>query len=219
MTANTDLMGEAKKSLEGNWLIAVVSFLVYGLLTGVLQSIPFIGMIAGFVIGGPMSLGLIIFSKNIVEGKEVKLEQIFDGFKHFVPALLTYLVMLILVILGFMLLIIPGIILSFGFALSLYIVSDEPDLGVEATLRKSYEMMKGYKMKLFGLSLLFFLLGIACIFTLGIGFFFLGPFAQVTMVKFYQDVKADYDGVQPAAEPVAPAPEPAPAVPTATPEA
>jgi cytoskeletal protein RodZ len=63
-------------------------------------------------------------------------------------------------------------------------------------------MMYGYKMKMFGLSLMFFLLGILCIFTLGIGFLWLYPYMQVTMAKFYEDIKGGVQPESPKAEPV-----------------
>lgn len=50
-------------------------------------------------------------------------------------------------------------------------------------------MMDGYKLKLFRLVLRFLGLGLLCILTLGIGFFWLIPYTQVCMAKFYDDVK------------------------------
>ena len=202
MTANSDLMSEAKKSLEGNWGIAIGTYLVYVILVGALGAIPFVGTPISLVIGGPLALGMIIFSKNIANDNEVRLEQVFDGFKQFGTSLATYLLAAVATVIGFMLLIIPGILLSLGLAMSLYIISDDHEIGAYDALKKSYEMMKGYKLKLFGLGLMFFGLALLCILTLGIGFFFLAPFTQVTMVKFYQDVKADYEGTLPPAEPV-----------------
>jgi hypothetical protein len=50
-------------------------------------------------------------------------------------------------------------------------------------------MMDGNKTKLFLMILVFMLLVIACVFTLFIGFLWLSPFMQVTMAKFYDDIK------------------------------
>ena len=50
-------------------------------------------------------------------------------------------------------------------------------------------MMDGYKLKFFYLGLRFFGLGLLCILTLGIGFFWLIPYMQVTFSKFYDDLK------------------------------
>lgn len=198
MTANTELMGEAKKSLEGNWGIAIGGSLVYLVITMAAGFIP----AGALILGGPLTLGFIFFAKQIANGEEPKIENLFDGFKNFLPALATYLLVAVFVFLWMLLLIIPGLIMALAYSQAMYILSDEPDIGASAAISKSRAMMDGYKMKLFGMMLLFMLLSFLCVLTLGIGYFFLIPFMQVTMVKFYQDVKADYDAMQPPAEPI-----------------
>ncbi len=198
MTATTELMTEAKKSLQGNWGIAIGGMLVYLL----------VGMGAGFIplgsiiLGGPLALGYIIFNKYIISEEETKIEYLFDGFKNFLPALGTYLLVALFVFLWMLLLIIPGLIMALAYSQALYILSDEPEIGAYEAIQKSRAMMDGYKLKLFGLMLLFMLLSFACLLTFGIGYLFLIPFMQVTMVHFYQDVKADYEAMQPPAEPI-----------------
>ena len=207
MTANSELMSQAKESLSGNWGIAIGTFIVYAILTSVLQFIPFLGPIVGIVIGGPFALGIIIFAKNIANGEDAKLEQIFDGFKNFGTALATYLLTAVFVFLWMLLLIIPGIIMGLAYSQAMYIISDDPEIGAYEAISKSRKMMDGFKLKLFGMGLMFFGLSLLCVLTLGIGFFWLMPFASVTMVKFYQDVKADFEakegGPELAAEEVA----------------
>ena len=198
MTANTDLMGEAKKSLEGNWGIAIGGSLVYFLITIAAGFVP----AGSLILGGPLTLGFIFFAKQIANDDEVKLESLFDGFQNFLTALAGYLLVFVFVLLWMLLLIIPGIIMAMAYSQTMYIISDEPEIGAYDAIKKSRAMMDGYKLKLFGMMLLFMLLSFACVLTLGIGYFFLIPFMQVTMVKFYQDVKADYDGLQPPAEPI-----------------
>ena len=193
MTANTELMSQAKESLSGKWLLAIGTMLVYFIVVGAIQAIPFAGPLVGIVIGGPFALGLIIFSKNIANDTDARLEQVFDGFKNFGTALATYLLSAVAIMIGILLFVIPGIILGLGLSLSMYIISDDPEIGAYDALKKSWEMMKGYKVKYFGLGLLFFGLAILCVLTLGIGFLWLIPFTQVTLVKFYQDVKTDYE--------------------------
>ena len=56
---------------------------------------------------------------------------------------------------------------------------------------KSKKMMDGYKWKYFCLVLRFLGWALLCILTLGIGFLWLIPYMQVSMAKFYDDVKAN----------------------------
>ena len=198
MTANTDLMADARKSLDGNWGIAIGGMLVYVIVAGASGFIP----AGSLVLGGPLALGYLIFNKKISAGEETKIENLFEGFQNFLPALATYLLTAVFVLLWMLLFIIPGIIMAMAYSQALFILSDEPEIGAYDAIKKSRAMMDGYKMKYFGLMLMFALLSFACILTLGIGYLFLIPFMQVTMVKFYNDVKADYDSMQAPVEPI-----------------
>ncbi|MCB0668193.1 MAG: DUF975 family protein [Saprospiraceae bacterium] len=188
-TENTVLMSMARDSLRGKWGIAIGTFLLYSIIMGAFGAMRAAGVIA-LIIAGPMMLGAAIFSLNISRDHELKVEQIFQGFNNFSTALVTYLLMVLYIFLWSLLLIIPGIIAALSYSMSFYILSEEPELKASEVLQRSKEMMDGYKLKLFGLYMLFLLLGIACIFTLGIGFLWLIPFAQVTTAKFYEDIKA-----------------------------
>lgn len=186
---NTTLMRMAKESLRGKWGIAIGTFLLYSVIMGAFGALRQAGVLA-LIIAGPMMLGAAIFSLNISRDNELRVEQIFQGFNNFSTALVTYLLMVLYIFLWALLLIIPGIIAALSYSMSFFILAEEPGLKASDVLRRSKEMMEGFKLKLFGLYLLFLLLGIACILTLGIGFLWLIPFAQVTLAKFYDDVKA-----------------------------
>ena len=118
----------------------------------------------------------------------------FVGYHDFRRVTLTLILSAIIQILFYCLLIIPGIWMSLRLALVQYILRDNPELSPNQVLRLSAEMMYGYKWKLFLLMLTFIGWGILCIFTLGIGYFWLAPYIGQTMANFYEEVKADYEG-------------------------
>jgi uncharacterized membrane protein len=93
-----------------------------------------------------------------------------------------------------LLLIIPGIIMSFAYAMTLYIVADSEYKGLSAmdAIRRSREMMRGYKWKLFCLQLRFLGWILLSILTFGILFFWVVPYIQMATINFYKDVKADW---------------------------
>jgi uncharacterized membrane protein len=196
-TENVTLMRAARESLKGKWGLAILTFLIYTLLTSTTGSARSYGSMLTFssaltlIIGGPLELGAAIFSLSISRGKESRLEQIFLGFNNFSTALITYLLLILYVLLWTLLLIIPGIIAALGYSMTFFILSDDPLIKPREALKKSKSMMDGYKMKLFYLCLRFFLLGLLCILTLGIGFLWLIPFINVTMAKFYDDIKGN----------------------------
>jgi uncharacterized membrane protein len=54
-------------------------------------------------------------------------------------------------------------------------------------------MMRGHKMDLFFLYLSFAGWWFLCLFTMGIGYFFLRPYVRTTVAAFYEDLKANYN--------------------------
>lgn len=190
-TENSVLMRMAYESLKGKWGLAIGTFLIYIILTGSSGSVGIFGSVISLLIAGPFALGAATFSLSISRGQEARLEQIFQGFNRFTTALGAYLLMVLFVLLWTLLLIIPGIIAALSYSMIFYILSDEPSTGAEDALKKSKKMMDGYKLKLFYLCFRFFLLGLLCVLTLGIGFLWLIPYAHITMAKFYDDIKGN----------------------------
>jgi uncharacterized membrane protein len=70
-------------------------------------------------------------------------------------------------------------------------LADDENISASDALKKSKEMMDGNKMKLFLLSLSFIGWALLSIFTLFIGLLWLIPYIQITMAKFYQDLKGE----------------------------
>jgi uncharacterized membrane protein len=188
--ANADLMRKARETLRGRWHYCAGVTLVFMLVSGAPSIFKQLGSLITIVITGPLSLGITAFYLALVHGQTPKLAAIFDGFRNFLNAFLTYLLMMVFVILWLLLLIVPGIIAALSYALSFYILAENPAMVPMEVLRRSKQMMNGYKLKLFYLGLRFIGWGILCIFTLGIGFLWLIPYAMTSVTLFYEDVKS-----------------------------
>ncbi len=186
-TPNTDLLRMAKDKVAVNWGQAIITFLLYMAVAFGIGLIPF--GIGSIILSGPLMLGVAIWALRVRRNSEFAVENLFSGFSNFGNALGTYLLMMVLVLLWTLLLIIPGIIKSLAYSQAMYILADEPDINAMDALRKSEQMMKGNKTKYFVLLLIFGLLSLLCLLTLGIGFLFLLPVMQVTMAEFYDEIK------------------------------
>ena len=186
---NTELMAEARESLSGNWGLAIGTFLVYGIIISSLQFIPVVGSVLALFIAGPMLVGISMFSLSLSRGENARLEQIFEGFKNYGTVLGAYLLMVLFIFLWMLLLIIPGIIAAIAYSQTFYILAEDDTIGSMDALKKSKEMMDGYKWKYFCLGLRFIGWALLCILTLGIGFLWLSPYIQVSYAKFYEDIK------------------------------
>ena len=182
-TPNVQLMIKAKEALRGMWGTAAVATLIYSLLAGATCW-------AAPIFAGPLTLGYIIFIRTIYVNREnAQIERIFDGFKDFVRSLIAYLLMSIYICLWMLLFIIPGIIMSFAYSMTFFILADDKTLTASQALKRSKEMMVGYKFKLFCLYLRFFgwiLLGIL---SFGIAFFWIEPYMRMATYQFYLDIK------------------------------
>ena len=187
---NTELMAEARESLSGNWGLAIATFLVYGIIISIFQVIPTVGSVLALFIAGPVLVGVSMFSLSLSRGESARLEQIFEGFKNYGTVLGAYLLMVLFIFLWMLLLIIPGIIAAIAYSQTFYILAEDDAISSMDALKKSKEMMDGYKWKYFCLGLRFIGWALLCILTLGIGFLWLSPYIQISYAKFYEDIKA-----------------------------
>jgi uncharacterized membrane protein len=192
MFRNAEARAMGRASLKGNWLMAILVFVVVGIISAVISLIPdaTISSIVSFVILSPITFGIYAYYLQLIRGQQPKLETIFSGFQKFGTTLLLNLLMTIFVLLWTLLLIIPGIIASFRYAMAWYILHDNPEIRAIDAIRQSKAMMQGYKGQLFLLYLSFIGWFILCILSFGIGFLWLLPYIQSSSSAFYENLKA-----------------------------
>ena len=191
MTNNTQIMSDARESLTGKWPLAIGTFLIFLLISIGATLIPFAGQVIGFLIAGPLAVGGAFFALNIVREQAAKTDDLFFGFNNNLGnSILAYLLVFVFVFIGFILLIIPGIIVALALSQTWFILAENPSMDSYEAIIKSKNMMKGYKWQYFKIGLRLFGLGLLCLLTLGIGFLWLLPYQYVVYAKFYEQVKA-----------------------------
>lgn len=191
LTGNCELRRAARNSLSGKWGMSALTMLLYLILAGSLPNIPWIGFLFSIFLSVPLAWGLSVLFLGVFRGENVEFGKMFDGFKDYGRIWGTMILTSLYIFLWTLLLIIPGIIKSFSYAMVPYILKDEPELAYNAAIEKSMAMMRGRKMKLFLLELSFIGWGILAILTLGIGFFWLSPYMSVSVAAFYEDLKKE----------------------------
>lgn len=167
----------------------------YGLILGVLGSIMLISVIISILIYNPLVVGVNrFFILNRTQPAEVG--EVGYGFKHFGRSVLALLLSDLLVLLG-CLVVIPGIILSYSYRLVPYIVADDPTISATDAIKKSREMMKGYKWKSFVLDLSFLGWAILTGLTFGLlGIFYVYPYMFATYAEMYKFIEGSGQPVQ-----------------------
>ena len=191
MKTSSELRAQAWGVLSGKWGMAVVATLVYGVILGVLSCIPYVSYIAVLLVSLPLAYGFTIMLLNVVRGSDVQLDTMGEGFKDYGRILGTMLLSSVYQFLWMLLLIIPGIIKGYSYALTPYLLKDHPELKFNAAIEESMRLMSGNKMRLFLLDLSFigwFLLGLI---TFGIAFLWITPYWNTARAAFYEDLMSD----------------------------
>ena len=133
------------------------------------------------------SVAILRFHRN---REETIKEMISAGFQEdYARVLGIELLKAVFILLWALLLIVPGIIKAYSYAMTEFIAEDNQELGPNECIERSKTMMDGHKMDLFLLDLSYIgwiLLG--CI-TLGIGLLWVSPWMSMAHVKFYEQLK------------------------------
>ncbi len=185
-----DFRQSAWQSLGGKWGICILIFIIFDLISAACAGGSYIGVgaVIGLIIMGPMTVGLAMVSLNVARGKEVEITTLFKGFNDFSRSLVLYITNNILIALWSMLFIIPGIIKSFAYSMSYYILIDDPNISANDARKKSMEMMKGNKWRLFCLEFSFIGWILLSLLTFGILMLWVAPYMEVAMAKFYMSL-------------------------------
>jgi uncharacterized membrane protein len=187
-TSNVELMRRARAALAGKWGTAVGFSFLLGFITAAISMIPFFGGTAQMITAGAFGLGAVIFYMTLVRRGPTDLNMMFKGFENFGNSLGANLLASVFVFLWMLLLIIPGIIAAYAYSQIFFLLANDRTLGPLEAIRKSKDMMEGHKWRLFCLYCRFIGWSILCLFTLGIGFLWLGPYMMAAKTMFFEDL-------------------------------
>ncbi len=177
-----DYRQSAWKKLNGQWGNAILSSILYSLVA----SVPFLD--------GIMLCGYSKFMLDLSRGKNPSIDTVFKGFDNALSALLLGLLNGIFLFLWSLLLFIPGIIMTYAYSMSFYLMADDPSLTATQARKKSIELMRGNKWRLFCLGMSFFGWALLTMITFGLAAIFVAPYQQLATAEFYRSLINDKDG-------------------------
>ena len=93
-------------------------FILYGMVTLVVISNP----VSGLLLAAPVVAGYYIVARKIDRGRTVDLSDFFQGFDRFIPLLILHLLMTLVITLGLILLVSPGIYLAVSYVFAHFFV-------------------------------------------------------------------------------------------------
>ena len=102
---------------------------------------------------GPIYYGVSYASLKAVRGEKVEVQDMFEAFKNYWNAILAYIIVGAIIFVGFLLLIVPGIIFACKLAFTPYLIVDKKMEVIEA-IRTSWNMTNGHAGEVFLIGLL-----------------------------------------------------------------
>ena len=183
----SELKTLAKEQIKGN----VWTFFGLSLILGIILSVSSITFVGPLILEGPLQLGLTLFMIEVVRTKKGQFNTGFKGFNQFGTSFVATLLMAIFICLWSLLFVLPGIIACFRYALTYYIIADNPEMSGSEAIKKSKEMMKGHKWELFVLLFSFFWWYLLCGITFGLAAIYVLPYINATMVNYYEKLKEE----------------------------
>lgn len=128
----------------------------------------FIGMVYTILIDWPVSYGVSFSYLKAARGDKLEIKNMFEAFQDYWNAVLAALLVAAIVIVGFILLIVPGIIFACKLAFTSYLVVDRK-MGVIEAVKESWSMTSGHAWKVFLIGLLAIPISIAGLICCGVG--------------------------------------------------
>lgn len=183
----------AKQNFSKVWLMSSVATLLYSLLNSATQSF--------LIFTGPFAYGYADYIRQSIDNENTDLNPLISGFNRFVETMVAGLLYLLIVSIGFYLLIVPGIIAALGLSMTYFIMVDDPNISGVDALRKSWQMMKGYKADYFIFCCRFIGWALLSILTFGLGSLVLTPYFNRAKWHYYRALVSNTCGATTTPQP------------------
>ncbi|MEM9990550.1 MAG: hypothetical protein AAF738_02235 [Bacteroidota bacterium] len=172
-----------------------IGFMLILILVGMLPLIisvyePVLGTIlnlAANLATGPLSIGMAIVAKKIYHNEAYSFSNFFDGFNYFIPLIISAILVGLLVTLGFLAFLIPGIYLGVAFSWVNYIIVFAGK-DVTDAMGASRKVISKNWFLIFGLLIVMGFVVVAGFLTLGIGLLVAIPVISCSMYIAYEKV-------------------------------
>ena len=146
-----------------------------------------LAQVVQLVVTAPLMAGLFMLGIKRAAGQPVTASMLLNYFPKTLPLFLTYLLMIVLVVIGFVLLVIPGIYLVIAYALALPLLVDK-NLGIWESLETSRKGITRCWFRFFGFGIISFVIVLISAIPLGIGLIWTLPWLYAAMGIVYRDV-------------------------------
>lgn len=144
--------------------------------------------LANFLIGGTIQLGHARYLLNQHDHRKLEFSTLFSQFAYFGTGFCQQFLRGLYVALWSLLLVIPGIVASYRYAMTPFILAENPTMTASQGIRASKELMQGHKWELFVLDLTFLGWDLLCVLTANLGNLALNPYKCAAHAAFYRRI-------------------------------
>jgi len=162
----------------GGWLEGAV---------GAAAILGFLGFVYGILVVGPVDYGVSFAHLKAARGDKLEIKDMFEAFRNYWNAVLANLLVIVIVGVGLVLLIVPGIIFACKLVFTPYLVVDRKMEVIEA-VRESWRMTSGHAWKVFLIGLLAILISIAGLICFGVGIIVSIMWIRLALASLYHAV-------------------------------
>lgn len=163
-------------------------------LAGMVLTVVGAFLIIKLIIGCAVTIGYARYHLALMDGMTPGLGELFSGFSMWSKAFLLQFLQGIYLLGWTMLFVIPGIIKTYSYAMSPYILAENPDMSPNEAITASRALMDGNKWRLFCLEFSFIGWGILASLTCGLGSVPLEPYMASARAAFYREISQTWRG-------------------------
>lgn len=146
--------------------------------------------LAQFIIGGVIQLGHAQYLLKQHNRANFEFHDLFTQFDRFKDGFLQKFLRGLYVFLWSLLFVIPGIVMRYAYAMTPFIMAENPDMTASDAIETSKQLMDGHKGELFTLDLTFIGWDLLAALTLNIGHIAVNPYKSAAYAAFYKDLTA-----------------------------
>ncbi len=161
----------------------------------------FLASLTALVVGQLVSIGWIKIAIDITDGRPVEAQAVMERFRLIVPYFVAAVLYALMVTVGLVLLVVPGIIVAIFFAFYGFHIIDTGSADPIGALRRSAEITRGHRGRLFLLGLALLGINILGLLVLVVGVIFTSGISLLAVAHVYRKLEPVPIGYAPQGTP------------------
>jgi len=182
MSNITDIKLSTRDQIKDKWFMLLLADFIFGILV----QVPFLGSIA--------KIGLVEIHEDVSNGENVQIDKIFSWFNsNWWKPFVLQIVKIIVISIGLLFFILPGIYLAISYQYAIYILRENPDMEITACLKESRRLVSRNFTSVFIFPFTFILWFIGILLTAGILGIYAFPYYEQAHYNFFKNLTDNFD--------------------------